>query len=135
MSQYLLDTNTVIALLRAGPNVVKQRVQLHSPKDVFVSTVVMFELYYGAYRSQRIERNLELLDNILLPKVEFDVSDAIAAGEIRATLAQIGTPIGPYDVLIAGQAYSRGICLVTGNQREFQRVPGLKLEDWTSSAN
>jgi len=130
--QYLLDTNAVIALLRATPNGVKERVQSRSPKDVFVSTVVMFELYYGAYRSQRIKRNLELLENILLPKLEFDSTDANAAGQIRATLASDGTPIGPYDVLIAGQAYSRGITLVTGNRKEFARVLGLSIEDWST---
>ena len=132
MSQYLLVTNAVIALLQATPHGVKEQIQKHSPKDIFVSTVVMFELYDGAYRSQRVQRNLELLENILLPKLEFDASDAIAAGEIRATLASGGTPIGPYDGLIAGQAYSRGITLVTGNQREFARVSGLKIEDWSA---
>ncbi len=125
MPQYLLDTNAVIALLSYSPSGVKARVLRHSPKDIFVSTVVMFELYYGAYRSQRVERNLELLDNILLPKLEFDTGDALAAGQIRATLANAGKPIGPYDVLIAGQAYSRGYCPVTGNLAEFQRVTGL----------
>jgi len=127
-----LDTNAVIALLQTTPNGVKEQIQKHSPKDVFVSTVVMFELYYGAYRSQRVQRNLELLENILLPKLEFDASDAIAAGEIRAMLARGGTPIGPYDVLIAGQAYSRGITLVTGNRKEFARVSGLAIEDWST---
>jgi len=133
MAQYLLDTNAVIALLAAAPSGVKERVQRHSPKDVFVSTLVMFELYYGAYRSQRIERNLELIENILLPKLEFDTGDALAAGQIRASLANIGKPIGPYDVLIAGQAFSRGFCLITRNLAEFQRVPGLLIEDWENS--
>lgn len=132
MPQYLLDTNAVIALLQATPNGVKETIQKHSPNDIFVSTVVMFELYYGAYRSQRIQRNLEILENILLPKLEFDTSDAIAAGEIRATLASSGTPIGPYDVLIAGQAYSREITLITGNCKEFARVSGLAIEDWST---
>lgn len=102
------------------------------PTDVFISTVVMFELYYGAYRSERMQRNLELLENTLLPKLEFDAGDASASGQIRAILADAGTPIGPYDVMIAGQAYSRGICLVTRNTKEFQRVEGLQLIDWES---
>ena len=93
----------------------------------------MFELYYGAYRSARVQRNLELLENILLPKLEFDSGDAMAAGQIRAILAEAGTPIGPYDVLIAGQALSRGMCLVTRNTREFQRVAGLQVTDWESN--
>jgi len=82
--------------------------------------------------SNRVHRNLELMENILLPKLEFDASDVIAAGEIRATLARVGTPIGPYDVLIAGQAYSRGITLVTGNRKEFARISGLAIEDWST---
>jgi tRNA(fMet)-specific endonuclease VapC len=119
-------------MLQAAPNGVKERIQRHAPKDILISTVVMFELYYGAYRSQRVQRNLELLERIQLPKLEFDASDATAAGEIRANLATNGTPIGPYDVLIAAQAYSRGITLVTGNRKEFSRVPGLVIEDWAA---
>ena len=133
MSQFLLDTNAVIALLKTNDSAVRRRIRENSPKDVFISTVVMFELYYGAYRSARVQRNLELLENILLPKLEFDSGDAMAAGQIRAILAEAGTPIGPYDVLIAGQALSRGMCLVTRNTREFQRVAGLQVTDWESN--
>ena len=132
MPQYLLDTNAVIALLKTTGNGVNRRIRENSPTDVFISTVVMFELYYGAYRSERMQRNLELLENILLPKLEFDAGDASASGQIRAILADAGTPIGPYDVMIAGQAYSRGMCLVTRNTKEFQRVEGLQLIDWES---
>ena len=133
MSQFLLDTNAVIALLKTNDSAVRRRIRENSPKDVFISTVVMFELYYGAYRSARVQRNLELLENILLPKLEFDSGDAMAAGQIRAILEEAGTPIGPYDVLIAGQALSRGMCLVTRNTREFQRVAGLQVTDWESN--
>jgi tRNA(fMet)-specific endonuclease VapC len=133
MSQFLLDTNAVIALLKTNDSAVRRRIRENSPKDVFISTVVMFELYYGAYRSARVQRNLELLENILLPKLEFDSGDAMAAGQIRAILAEAGTPIGPYDVLIAGQALSRGMCLITRNTREFQRVAGLQVTDWESN--
>jgi len=133
MSQFLLDTNAVIALLKTNDSAVRRRIRENSPKDVFISTVVMFELYYGAYRSARAQRNLELLENILLPKLEFDSGDAMAAGQIRAILAEAGTPIGPYDVLIAGQALSRGMCLITRNTREFQRVAGLQVTDWESN--
>lgn len=132
MSQFLLDTNAVIALLKTNDSAVRRRIRENSPTDVFISTVVMFELYYGAYRSERMQRNLELLENILLPKLEFDAGDASASGQIRAILADAGTPIGPYDVMIAGQAYSRGMCLVTRNTKEFQRVEGLQLIDWES---
>ena len=133
MSQFLLDTNAVIALLKTNDSAVRRRIRENSPKDVFISTVVMFELYYGAYRSARVQRNLKFFENILLPKLEFDSGDAMAAGQIRAILAEAGTPIGPYDVLIAGQALSRGMCLVTRNTREFQRVAGLQVTDWESN--
>jgi tRNA(fMet)-specific endonuclease VapC len=133
MSQFLLDTTAVIALLKTNDSAVRRRIRENSPKDVFISTVVMFELYYGAYRSARVQRNLELLENILLPKLEFDSGDAMAAGQIRAILEEAGTPIGPYDVLIAGQALSRGMCLVTRNTKEFQRVAGLQVTDWESN--
>ena len=132
MSQFLLDTNAVIALLKTNDSAVRRRIRENSPKDVIISTGVMFELYYGASRSARVQRNLELLENILLPKLEFDAGDASASGQIRAILADAGTPIGPYDVMIAGQAYSRGMCLVTRNTKEFQRVEGLQLIDWES---
>ena len=132
MSQFLLDTNAVIALLKTNDSAVRRRIRENSPKDVIISTVVMFELYYGAYRSARVQRNLELLENILLPNLELDAGDASASGQIRAILADAGTPIGPYDVMIAGQAYSRGMCLVTRNTKEFQRVEGLQLIDWES---
>ena len=133
MSQFLLDTNAVIALLKTNDSAVRRRIRENSPKDVFISTVVMFELYYGAYRSARVQRNLKFFENILLPKLECDSGDAMAAGQIRAILAEAGTPIGPYDVLIAGQALSRGMCLVTRNTREFQRVAGLQVTDWESN--
>ncbi len=98
--------------------------------EIGISSVVMFELYYGAYRSQRIERNLGILNAIQLPKILFDTDDALAAGKIRGELAETGLPIGPYDLLIAGQALARGLCLITANTREFQRVTNLHIEDW-----
>lgn len=90
----------------------------------------MFELANGAFKSKRVEKNVELLSKLLFEVVEFDKEDATQAGEIRAFLAKRGTPIGPYDVLIAGQAKARGIVLVTHNTAEFGRVPGLHLTDW-----
>ncbi len=88
------------------------------------------DLYYGAFRSRRRARNLEVVDGLQFEIVAFDREDAQHAGEIRATLAAEGTPIGAYDVLIAGQARSRDLTLVTRNMCEFRRVAGLRLEDW-----
>lgn len=88
------------------------------------------ELFYGAFRSRRSRTNLDRVDALRFPIVEFDGDDARQSGAIRAELAAQGTPIGPYDVLIAGQALNRGLTLVTRNLREFGRVAGLRVEDW-----
>jgi tRNA(fMet)-specific endonuclease VapC len=85
-----------------------------------------------------VDKNVARVDALQFPVLEFDQEDARQAGEVRAHLASKGTPIGPYDVLIAGQAKARKLTLVTHNTTEFQRVPGLKVEDWkeaTSSAS
>jgi tRNA(fMet)-specific endonuclease VapC len=130
---WLLDTNAVIALARADPLPLLSRVEALESRALTTSSIVAHELHFGAYRSQRIDFNLETLRLLFadLAVLEFDREDARTAGEIQATLARQGTPIGPYDALIAGQARARGLVLVTGNLSEFQRVPGLKLEDWT----
>jgi tRNA(fMet)-specific endonuclease VapC len=91
----------------------------------------VFELYYGAFRSARPTENLANLERLGSEILAFDRNDARQAGEIRAILERHGTPIGGYDVLIAGQARARGLILVTSNSREFRRVPSLHLEDWS----
>ncbi|HVT02319.1 MAG TPA: PIN domain-containing protein, partial [Thermoanaerobaculia bacterium] len=93
---------------------------------------VAHELYYGAFKSQRKTRNVDLVDALQFEVLEFDQDDAKQAGEVRALLAARGTPIGPYDVLIAGQARARKLILVTRNTGEFARVPDLRVEDWES---
>ena len=92
------------------------------------------ELLYGAHKSQSVRRNLDAVEGLLarLDVLDFDVSAAEHAGEIRATLARSGMPIGPYDIMIAGHARSRGLTLVTYNTSEFERVSGLRLENWTA---
>ncbi|HSJ26476.1 MAG TPA: type II toxin-antitoxin system VapC family toxin [Longimicrobiales bacterium] len=132
MLRYLLDTNVVVALLRGPAEDLNRRLRQHEPAEVGVSSISMHELYYGACRSERTEHNLALVDGMLLQVVDFDSDDARESGAIRADLAARGTPIGPYDILIAGQARGRGLTLVTANTAEFQRVPDLAMEDWTS---
>lgn len=127
---FLLDTNAVIALLKAADTPVERRVRGCAPAEVFVSAIVLHELFYGAFRSARTERNLALVESLRFGVLEFSREDARAAGEVRALLAAKGRPIGPYDVLIAGQARARGMVLVTHNTDEFSRVPGLLVEDW-----
>lgn len=127
---HLLDANAVIAMLNDAGSVVAQRARQHKPRDVGMSSIVAHELYYGAFKSQRVERNVALVDALQFEVVEFDHEDAREAGAIRALLATRGTPIGPYDILIAGQAKARGLTLVTRNTSEFRRVKGLRVEDW-----
>jgi tRNA(fMet)-specific endonuclease VapC len=127
---YLLDTNAVIGLLNATDSGLARRARQHNPADVRISSIVAHELFYGAFKSQRAERNVALVDSLQFEVVEFDKEDARQAGELRASLAAQGTPIGPYDVLIAGQAKARGMTLVTRNTSEFDRVAGLAVEDW-----
>jgi tRNA(fMet)-specific endonuclease VapC len=126
---WLLDTNTVIALLK-GDDEVWARVDKYPPGACVLPSVVMYELYYGASKSQRREANLDRIEKLRFAVLDFDREDARAAGEIRARLEIAGTPIGAYEMLIAGQALSRGFILITRNVREFQRVEGLKLERW-----
>ncbi len=133
--RYLLDANAVIALLNDTTSPIARRLRRHAPRDFGVSAVVIHELYYGAFKSQRVEQNVARVDALQFSVLEFDEEDARQAGQIRAHLASKGTPIGPHDVLIAGQAKARDLTLVTHNTTEFQRIPGLKLEDWKRSTS
>lgn len=126
---FLLDTNAVISVLRGDARLIG-RVRACRPDQVCISAIVAHELYFGAFRSVRREANVALVDDLRFPVVEFDVDDARMSGEIRASLSAAGATIGPYDVLIAGQALSRGLILITHNTREFSRVAGLRIEDW-----
>jgi tRNA(fMet)-specific endonuclease VapC len=127
---YLLDTNVVIGLLDGTSPELSRRVRQEKPSEIALSAIVMHELVYGAFRSHRTNQNLAIVEALLFPVLEFDKEDARHAGEIRALLASGGTPIGPYDALIAGQAVSRNLVLVSHNEAEFRRVPGLRFEDW-----
>jgi tRNA(fMet)-specific endonuclease VapC len=132
--RYLLDTNAVIAVLNDPAGSVSRRLRTLQPADIGVSAVVMHELYFGAFKSQRRDRNLALVDALRFEVLPLDTEDAHHGGEIRAWLAAQGTPIGAYDIPIAGQARARGLVLVTRNLREFEPVPGLKVENWQDQA-
>ena len=127
--KFLLDANAVIALLRADPAMLT-KLRRHAPGDFAIPAVVAHELYYGGFKSLRTDEHLARLDALQIEVLEFDKEDARRSGEVRARLAVAGTPIGPYDVLIAGQALARNLVLITHNTREFRRVPGLEFEDW-----
>ena len=127
--RYLLDANAVIGLLKGHPGLTARLRQL-LPRDFAIPAVAAHELFYGAYKSQQTAQNLARVDALQFEVLAFDKEDARLAGEIRASLAKAGTPIGAYDVLIAGQAKARGLTLITHNTREFSRVHGLQIEDW-----
>lgn len=134
---FLLDTNTVIALMNpALRGTVLPRVTNCAPGQVVTSAIVAHELYYGARKSTRRDDNLNRLAMLLrdIEPLSFAPGDADAAGAIRASLASSGTPIGPYDVLIAGQARARGLVLVSNNTGEFRRVDGLTVVDWLAES-
>ncbi|MBS4097933.1 MAG: type II toxin-antitoxin system VapC family toxin [Sulfuricella sp.] len=128
--RYLLDSNAVIVLLNGSNPLLAQRMRQNRPGDIGISAIVSHELFYGAFKSRRAGHNVALVDHLQFEVMEFDKEDSRQAGEIRAALAAKGTPIGPYDVLIAGQAMARGLILITHNTAEFGRVTGLQIEDW-----
>ena len=130
---YLLDTNAVIAVLKEADTPIGRRVRECPPGEVFVSSIVLHELFYGAFKSARTERNVALVEGLRFGLLEFGREDGRDAGEIRALLAAKGTPIEPYDVLIAGQARARGMVLITRSTGEFARVPGLVMENWEAA--
>jgi tRNA(fMet)-specific endonuclease VapC len=130
--RYLLDANAIIRLLNDTGSTLAQRARQEAPQDIAISAVVAHELFYGAFKSRRATQNVALIDALQFAVIAFDREDARLAGEVRAFLASKGTPIGPYDVLIAGQAVARRMILVTHNTEEFARVPGLRFEDWQS---
>jgi tRNA(fMet)-specific endonuclease VapC len=132
---FLLDTNACIAALNGRPATVRDRIVRvrDAGSEILVSSIAMFELWHGIGRSAQAARNTERLtifrDSVqILP---FDEDDARVAGAIEADLRARGTPIGAYDVLLAGQAVRRSLTLVTANVREFSRVQGLRWEDWS----
>ena len=132
-----LDTNAVIVIFNSRASPVEARLNnaLRNRQQVALSSVVLFELWYGAAHSTHVASNLSRIRDFLAAPIEvlpFDADDAREAGDIRAALAEAGTPIGPYDILIAAQARRRGATLVTANEREFARVPGLKTQDWAA---
>lgn len=129
---YLLDTNICIYFMKNKyPNLTRKFLSC-SNKDLFLSSITLYELEYGINKSKWVEKNRLKLYSFLAPLniLPFTVDDAIYAGQIRANLEKQGNIIGPYDIQIAAQALSRNLALVTHNVDEFKRVKELKIEDW-----
>lgn len=130
---HLLDTNAVIAIFKNAPRVRTRFRDALQSDTVFLSTIVLFELWYGIANSGRWQENAQRLRDFLKSGVaiaEFDSEDAQFAGELRNALNSSGRPVGPYDLLIAAQAIRRNLTLVTANSREFSRIDGLVCENW-----
>lgn len=136
---YLLDTNAIVALLRNQPENARKRLRRAKAQGgaLAVSSIALFELWYGVARSQHREKNTERLRVFLsgdVATIPLEEQDAPIAGQLRRALEAAGAPIGPYDLLIAAQALRTGATLVTANVAEFARVRGLAWEDWTAAA-
>jgi tRNA(fMet)-specific endonuclease VapC len=131
---HFLDTNTCIYLIRQRPAGALQRFEEFEVGEIGVSAITVSELRYGAEKSSRPEQNAQALERFLLPIeiMDFSAEAAKEYGRIRANLEKQGTPIGPLDTLIAAHVRSLDATLVTNNTREFERVQGLRLEDWAA---
>ncbi|MEQ1930488.1 MAG: tRNA(fMet)-specific endonuclease VapC [Parvularculaceae bacterium] len=131
MLRYMLDTNICVYATSARTFPVRTRLNRHAEQSC-VSSVTYMELYYGAEYSSDPHRARRGLDEFAAPLtlLDYDRDAAAHTGEIRAHLRRKGTPIGPYDSMIAGHARSKGLALVTNNLAEFSRVPGLQCENW-----
>jgi tRNA(fMet)-specific endonuclease VapC len=131
--KYLLDTDTSIYALKRNESILRHLLST-ARGDLAISVITEAELRTGAAKSSSPAKTLHLIENFLDPIaiLDFTSDDAIAYAGVRAKLERAGTPIGPLDTLIASQAVARKLLLVTNNEREFRRVAGLQLGNWTS---
>ncbi|SHL49809.1 tRNA(fMet)-specific endonuclease VapC [Desulfatibacillum alkenivorans DSM 16219] len=132
--RYMLDTNICIYLIKRRPTAVVDRLRALSISDVGISSITLAELEYGIAKSGKPEQNRDALTGFLAPlEIEAFGNEAAACyGALRAGLEKAGKPIGPMDMLIAAHALSLSAILVTNNAREFERVPGLVVENWAA---
>jgi len=134
MIRYLLDTNICIYLIKKHPPEVLARFQQIQLKQLHIPTITLFELYFGIEKNNSQKRNLPALENFIAPLtiVDFTLDAAKKAAKVRNQLQKQGTPIGAYDIQIAAIALSLNMTLLTNNTREFERIKGLKLENWVN---
>ena len=130
--KYLLDSNTCIRYLNQRSQSIIDKMELMSPNDIVVCSIVKAEMYFGAKRSHNPTKSRAEQDTFLalFQSLPFDDAAAEFYSEIRAELTSRGTPIGPNDLMIAAIALANNLILITHNTREFSRINGLKLEDW-----
>jgi tRNA(fMet)-specific endonuclease VapC len=131
---YLLDTNACIKILNNSSPILIERLKSVPPSEVKICSIVKSELLYGARKSSRISENLQILSKFftVIQSIPYDDLCAEHYGMIRADLERTGSPIGPYDLMIAGVARAHDFVLITHNIKEFNRVVGLRVEDWES---
>ncbi len=131
---YLLDTNICIYALNGSDAGVVDRLRRSKRSELHISSITIAELYFGAARSRRARDNAQRVRTFVAPLVQvpFDRKVAEIYGSARAKLAARGRQIGPMDMLIAATGLGHGLVVVTNNQREFKRVPGLQVENWVS---
>jgi len=130
----MLDTNICIYIIKQQPAAVLKHFLKYQIGDICISSITLAELRFGVAKSTHRDKNANALDEFIVPLeiATFDDAAALAYGDIRATLESAGTPIGSMDMLIAAHAVSLGVTLVTNNTREFVRVAGLTIVDWSS---
>lgn len=133
MLKYMLDTNIVIYTMKNRPAELKEAFNAKEGQ-LCISSVTFMELIYGAEKSSNPAKNTQSIEafSARLEVLDYDAAAAQHTGQIRAELARKGCPIGPYGQMIAGHARSSGLILVSNNVREFERVPGLRLENWVN---
>lgn len=131
MRRYMLDTDTCIFAIKARPEKLRGRFN-RLAEQLSISAVTLSEVAFGAERSAKPAENLAIIEQFaaMLEVLPFGYRAAVHCGEIRARLAAKGRPVGPYDVMIGGHARSEGLILVTNNVREFERIEGLRVENW-----
>ncbi|EKR65305.1 MULTISPECIES: type II toxin-antitoxin system VapC family toxin [Leptospira] len=132
MTQYLLDTNICIYIINQKPESVYKKFKKIKLENIFISSITEFELKYGVQKSLHFERNLKVLEEFLsyLNILPFVSEDTNKAAKVRVELERVGKPIGPFDLLIASQALSNKLTLVTNNEKEFTRIKEIKIENW-----
>jgi tRNA(fMet)-specific endonuclease VapC len=131
----MLDTNIFIYLCKGTYPAIADRIRTFGPGDIVISSITLAELEFGIAKSSKPEKNRKHFQEFLLPfeVLSFDSGAAVEYGTIRHTLEKAGFPIGPMDMLIAAHALAADVCLVTNNEREFTRVSGLRIENWSSN--
>ncbi|AMO46495.1 tRNA(fMet)-specific endonuclease VapC [Kosakonia oryzendophytica] len=132
MLKFMLDTNICIFTIKNKPETVRRAFNQRDGQ-MCISSITLMELIYGAEKSAAPEKNLRVVEGFTarLEVLPYGIDASVHTGQLRAELAREGAPIGPYDAMIGAHARSLGLILVTNNTREFVRIPGLRLQDWT----